>query len=253
MRLSLSATTQTEFDNQDLAAYKSVITDKHPHSISDAEPIYLSVQSWLKRSQKYFRQENDVVEYVTYAILMMESYKLMACFHVGKLKQCQMIKRGVDLLEGLLGRLDNELHMALLQVAWNDLGAVYSILFNLEIEMMHADSTQSKRATVKKITDLFIKSTSYYNNLIANSQKVADRSLILAHFYCGQMSSKMVAVNPDKCIEYKKAALQHFQHMQRLMMSCNDELTKQRLQVKYDQCQQMMLSLSFELNSNLGT
>lgn len=87
------------------------------------------------------------------ADVLADSYSSMAFFDSDLSNKCKLLKRAVDILEDLLGRLHPELHLSFCIHVWYELGTLYFAMIGHQMKLM-SDSNDSNSNQNSKIIDL---------------------------------------------------------------------------------------------------
>lgn len=205
---SSSPSAQYRFDVLDLTVYENVITDQIPETIDEVNPILLAIKTWLADSQEILC--DNVAESARHTYILTESYAGMVFYPMDRSDKFKMLKTLIDLLEDLLGRLDQDLHMFFCLDSWYKLGLALFNMFELKYDDLMLSATP-KKPEREAVFALFDKSVAQYKHFISNSDNSdSEERLILANIACASMSAKMAdLVGPDEKKKYIVSRLVH--------------------------------------------
>lgn len=178
------------------------------------------------------------------AIYLADIYTGMANFESNLSNKCKLLKRGADILEGLLGRLNPDSQSTLCRDAWFQLGNIYELMMSHKIKLIpddfenHLESNQ-----FSKIVNLCGKSLSSHQSFIAISEE-KDERLVRSHFACGTLSKLLAELSPsiDQKPVYHSNSIRYFKEMLRLVRGAKPSI-RQRMKEEIFTCEMMLLSL----------
>lgn len=245
------------FDRLNLAVYESVISDKYPETLDDAQSMFSAIKSWLERFLEKISKDGDVLKYADYTDSMTDIYVKMAFFYPDMANKCKIIRRCINLFEGLLVLLDENLHVSKCQEVSYKLAQLYEQMLDFKIKMFGQANPLLCTQKINKIKGLGEKSLVKYERFIASSEEDADdgryERLILAHLSGGRLCTMLAKLDDRLGQEklYNLKGVRFLEEMQRLMRSAGETL-QNRLKEETHMCAMMLLTLSLPIKVNLG-
>lgn len=245
------------FESLDLASYESVITDQYLLMFDDAKPVFLATQTWLNRAKEYYTAETEASEYAKIVQDLAISYKYLSFYDFDESNQCKMHKRRADLLEDLLGLLNETYYLATCRELWYELGLAYSNMLDIKQDLVKATSGPPNPNSLNKINQLCHKSIAKFQSFIASySDKTTSElkagltedemePILFAYFECGRLYYKLTTPDRTMQIENTKNSLRYYTM---LVKECEENKKFQdRLKSEYGVCKEMTTLLPLKI------
>lgn len=246
------------FESLDLDSYERVITDQYLLMFDDAKPVFLTTQTWLNRAKEYYTAETEASEYAKIVQDLALSYKYLVFFEFDESNQCKMHKRRIDLLEELLGLLNETYYLSTCRELWYELGVAYSTMLDIKLDLNdRAKSAHPNPSALTKINTLCHKSIEKFQTFIASYSDKTTLELkpglthdemepiLFAYFDCGRLYYKLTTPDRAQQIENTKNSLRYYQL---LVNACESEKKfQQRMKAEYGVCKEMTTLLPLKI------
>lgn len=189
----------------DMAKFEKEMTAEFVRNFADAREVFLKVQRRITTAQSSYYTLNDhATDYTELVQDSSRAYKALAAFESDIDRKCKMHKRRIDALEAVYKELNPSYYLAIRRQMAFELGQIYNEMLDLKIEVADEKNQGMPNAhQIAKINLLARSGVKYFQEFLQSFQKddeapiakydPADvRPIVLAHFYCARLISKIL-------------------------------------------------------------
>ncbi|KFM63712.1 KIF1-binding protein-like protein, partial [Stegodyphus mimosarum] len=179
------------------------------NSFEDARHVFLFAQNQILTVKSYYTLNHHANNHVQLVRDHSKLYKSLSTYESDLGRKCKMHKRSVDLLEGVLSKLNPQYYLAVCRQLMFELGETYYEMVDLKLKLSQSSTEGLSIRVVKKINCLIMHSIKHFENF-SNFVKNRDgtfpealsddlvRPVLVAHFYLGGLYSKLIECDTNK-------------------------------------------------------
>lgn len=241
-------------------SYESVITDQYVLIFDDAKPVFLAVQNWLNKAKEYYSADSEASEYAKIISDLSDSFKWLAFFEFDESNQCKLHKRRVDLLEDLLGILNETFYLTICRELWYELGMAYSTILDIKLDSFEKTKIQepANPHVLNKINKLCKKSIQKFQQFIDSyKNKKGTKELpkempsdefepiMFAYFQIARLYYKIIT--PDRAMQLDNTRLS-LQYYELFVKGCEEyKDIAERMGGEFGVCKEMVSLLPLKI------
>lgn len=154
------------FTSLDLSKYESEVLASDLILYEDARQTFLFAQRHLNKAKEYYSLECHASDHVQVVQDHSQLFKHLTAFENEEDKQCKMIKKRIDLLQGVLKELNPKYYLHACRQLWFELGECYHDLMNIKFQRVKASKEVPTPHALKKINFLIEQSITNFTHFL---------------------------------------------------------------------------------------
>ncbi|KAJ8984966.1 hypothetical protein NQ317_007836 [Molorchus minor] len=238
-----------DFKGIDVTLFESQITDQFVLTLNDARKVFLNSQQWTIKAQEYYTLDDLASDYIEIVLDQSQLYLNLLFFEDCPENQAKLHKRRVNLLEGILDKVNSQYYLQYCRQVWFELGRTYGDILDIKAEKLRESKGRPAPQTLTKINSLSEKSIHHYLNFINSLKnkitgelpaKIQDdeKAYLQALFHIAALYGRYITLDKELQIKKTESSLEYH----RLFKEYCDKNTKAKelVPMEYEICKEMV-------------
>lgn len=212
----------SKFPLPDLTATENQITSNIVRTFSEAREVFLKGQYALNEAKKFYALNDYCSDFIDITRDISRLFKLVAFFESDIDRICKMHKRRIDLLSGILKKLNQDIYLMYCRQLLFEIAETFNEMMDLKTEKLEDSGTdvpnlhQTTKINflIRNSIENFRKFLETFRDKDAKFPQKFDtdfvRSVLVAHFYIGRLYGKFLTADPKKKLENLTKSLDEY-------------------------------------------